>query len=1090
MRPPGRAGFEIHGSRPSSGTGPSSGSDLYHGISINSASIPTVAELHLRLLGTVEASAGDTILMLGPRQQRFLLAVLALEVNRPVPVDRLVDLMWPAAPPRTAGHAIQVYVSGLRAAFARHAGVEIHTEGPSYRLVADPMRIDVHRFRSVLNAAAEADRDDARIALLDEALQLWAGPPLHGVASAEIGDRLGAGLIEARLGAVEDRIDARLRLGRHRELIDELTGLVAAEPHRERLVAQLMLALYRSGRPADALGVARAARQLLAEHLGLDPGQPLQSLELAIMRQDPALLWSEPVRAATAAAVSVPAQLPAPAAGFAGREDKLAELDSLVPLAGGAAIVLIGGAAGVGKTALAVQWSHRRRDRFPDGQLYLNLGGYGGSPVHPGQALATFLRALGTPAEQVPVDPAEAGALYRTLVADRRVLVVLDNAAGPDQVRPLLPGGMHCATLVTSRDRLAGLIARDGAHPVTLGELNPGEAGRLLAGLLGARAKDDPAGTAELARLCGHLPLALRIAAAHLVCRPRIQVADLVAELGGGDRLAMLALPGDDQSAVRAAFDLSYTGLKPEASRLFRLAGLVPGGELTAPSAAALADLEPAEAARQLSGLADAHLIEELAPGRFAMHDLLHLYAAQLAAVEDSPEERTAASTRLFDFHLSTAAVAAGLLYPQMQRLPTPEAARGGLSFVSAAAALAWLDAERSTMVAMVRQGGPDAALRRGAFLLADVLRGYFWTRRYADDWLATAAAGLAAAQAEGDRHGQAAAHLSLAQAYRSLSRHDEAVTHFDQARGQAALAGWRQGEAAALGSLANVYRDLGRLADSADRHRRALDIYRETGGRGGEAVSLGNLGNTLIESGLLDEGIERLTEGMTIYRELGSVNGQALMHNSLGYAHLGAGRLDEAVAAFDRALTLHREAGSREGEADTLVNIGEAHREAGRYAEAARTGLAGLQLAVDVEDRRIQADALNLLGSVHTRQGDPETATGRHRAALHLSSAVAHGKGTAMALLGLAGADLAAGRPAAALEGAEEALEGARRTGFGLLEGDALTLAASAVLAGAGGRDEAAEHARRAVAAHHRIGRPTQERLAQQLLDQALGEP
>ena len=1057
------------------------------GKSINGTSILSVAELRLRLLGTVESRAGDTVLLLGPRQQRFLLAVLALEVNRPVPVERLVDLLWPSAPPRTAGHAIQVYISGLRAAFARHDGLEIHTEGPSYRLVADPMTIDVHRFRSVLNDAAEADRDDARIALLDEALALWTGPPLYGVASPEIGERLGAGLIEARLNAVEDRIDARLRLGRHRELIDELTGLVAAEPHRERLVGQLMLALYRCGRPADALGVARATRQLFAEQLGLDPGPPLQRLELAIMRQDPALLWSEPVRAA-AAYGTVPAQLPAPVAGFAGREDTLAELDRLVPVSGGAAVVAIGGTAGVGKTAFVVQWAQRRRDRFPDGQLYLNLGGYGGSPLRPGQALAIFLRALGTPAEQVPVDDAEAGALYRTLVADRRVLVVLDNAAGPDQVRPLLPGGVHCATLVTSRDRLAGLVARDGAHPVTLDELTAAEAGRLLTGLLGGRAADDPAGTAELARLCGRLPLALRIAAAHLACRPRIQVADLVAELGAGDRLGMLAMPGDDQSAVRAAFDLSYGALKPEAARLFRLAGTVPGGEVTAPSAAALADLDPATAGRLLAALADAHLIEELAPGRFALHDLLHLYAAELAAVEDSPAERAAASGRLFDFHLSTATAAAGLLYPQMQRLPATEAARPGLAFGSPAAALAWMDAERPTMVALVRRGASDPAMRRGAFRIADVLRGYFWTRRYADDWLATASAGLAAAEADGDRHGQAAAHLSLAQAYRSLSRHDEAATHFDHARTQAALAGWRQGEAAALGSIANVYRDLGRLADSADRHRRALDIYRDTGGRGGEAVSLGNLGNVLIDSGRLDEGIARLTEGMTIYQELGSANGQALMHNSLGYAHLGAGRIDTALAAFDRALALHREAGSREGEADTLVNIGEAHGEAGRFADAARVGLAGLQLAVDAEDRRIQADALNLLGSVHARQGDLAAATARHRAALHLSGVVAHGKGTAMALLGLAGTDLAAGRSRAAFEGAVEALEVSRRTGFGLLEADALTLAAAAALAGAADPAEAAAYARRAVALHGRIGRRMPERLAQQLLDQALG--
>ncbi len=1024
--------------------------------------------------------------MLGPRKQRFVLAVLALEVNRPVAVDRLVDLAWPVTPPRTAGHAIQVCVSGLRAAFAGHDGLEIRTEGPSYRLLTDPMRIDAHRFRALLGSAAEAADDTTRLALLDEALALWAGPPLHGVAPAEVGERLGAGLIEAWRTAIEDTADARLRLGQHRELVDELTARAAAEPHRERLAAQLMLTLYRCGRAGDALAVARATRQRIADELGLDPGPHLQGLELAILRQDPALLSPEPAATGRLRPDAVPAQLPAPVVGFAGREEQLAEVDALVPADGGAAVVTVGGAAGVGKTALAVQWAQRRRDRFPDGQLYLNLGGYGGSPIQPGQALGIFLRALGTPPEQVPVDLAEAAALYRTLVADRRMLVVLDNAAGPDQVRPLLPGGTRCATLVTSRERLTGLVARDGARPVTLAALAPHGAAALLTGLVGARATDDPAGVVALARLCGYLPLALRIAAAHLACRPRLPVADLVAELGAGDRLSMLAVPGDDQHAVRAAFDLSYAALRPETSRLFRLAGLTPGGEVTAPSAAALADLEPPHAARLLAELAYAHLVEELAPGRYALHDLLHLYAAELATAEDPPADRAAARQRLYDWHLGGVSAAGALLYPQMQRLPVPDDLPER-AFAGPSAALAWLDAERAALVALVRHGAADPALHRPTWLLADALRGYFWTRRHAADWLATAGAGLAAAEAGRDPRGQAAAHLSLAQANRSLGRHDEAIRHFGHARTLAREAGWRQGEAAALGSTANVYRDLGRLAEAADQHGQALVVYRETGGRGGEAVCLGNLGNVLVESGRLDEGIERLTEGMALYRELGSAGGQAIMHNSLGYAHLGAGRTVAALEAFDWALALHREAGSREGEADTLVNIGEAHRDAGRYAEAAWTGQTGLDLAMETGDRRVEADALNLLGSIQTRTGEAVAVAERHRAALRLADDEGHGKGTAAALLGLAEAHLATGLAGDAYRAATEALEVAHRTGFGLLEADARTVTAAAALAGATGPDEAAEHARRARDAHRRIGRPTAERLAQRLLDQAL---
>ncbi|MFI5496681.1 BTAD domain-containing putative transcriptional regulator [Actinoplanes sp. NPDC051859] len=1037
-----------------------------------------MTDVELRLLGAVEAQAGAERLQLGPRKQRLVLAVLALEVNRAVPVDRLVDLAWPVAPPRTAGHAIQVCVSGLRGAFAGRDGIEIRTEGPGYLLDTDPQRIDVHRFRALLAQAGDAACDEARTALLDQALGLWGGAPLHGVATPEVAHRLGAGLVESRLAAIEDRLDAGLRLGRHRELVDELTDLTATEPQRERPATQLMLALYRSGRPADALGVARATRQVLADQLGLDPGLPLQRLELAIMRQDPALAWSAPAPKHT-----VPAQLPGRVAGFAGREAQLAELDELLAAGERSAIVIIGGTAGSGKTALAVQWAQRHRERFPDGQLHINLNGYGGSPVQPAQALATFLRALGVPAEQVPVDVIEAEALFRTLVAERRLLVLLDNAACPDQVRPLLPGGAHCVTLVTSRDRLTGLIARDGARPLTLGELTPSGAAELLTGLVGARAVDDPAATAELARLCGHLPLALRIAAAHLLCRPRRPAAELVAELADGNRLTMLAVPGDEQSAVRAAFALSYTALKPAASRLFRLGGLLPLPEVALPAAAALADLDLPQTRALLSDLADAHLIEELPAGRYAWHDLLHLYAAELTAAS---AERAAATHRLYDFHPRTASAAAAVLYPQMQRLPG-DGGPPGRTFGDPAAALAWLDAERPTMVALVRGGAATPALRRPTWLLADILRGYFWTRRHADDWLTTAAGGLAAAEAADDPHGRAAAQLSLAQANRSLSRHEAAVGHFAAARTDAGLAGWRQGEAAALGSLANLFRDQGRLSEAAEHHQQALQIYRETGGRGGEAVSLGNLGNVLVELGDLAAGIDRLTESMALYRTLGSANGQAMMHNSLGYAHLGAGRITEARGEFDRALTLHREAGSPEGEADTMVNMGEAHREANAYAAATDLARAGLELAVEVGDRRIQADAHNLLGGIATRQNELAEAVDRHREALRLAGEAGHGRGAAAALIGLAEADLPAGRTAEAYDGAREALAATRRTGLGMLEADALTVLATAALAGAARVSEAAELAEQARDAHRRIGHPAKERLAQRLLDQAL---
>ncbi len=373
-----------------------------------------------------------------------------------------------------------------------------------------------------------------------------------------------------------------------------------------------------------------------------------------------------------------PAQLPAVIDGFAGRADELAALTELTASnATTAPVAVIVGTAGIGKTTLATHWAHEHRDQYPDGQLYVNLRGHGpGTPMRSEQALGGFLRALAVPAEQVPLDLDESAALYRTLLADRRILVLLDNAVGVDQVRPLLPAGTGCLALVTSRDRLAGLAVRDGARLLRLDTLGTGESLDLLTGLLGdARPANEPDSAAELARLCGHLPLALRIAAAQLARHPDRPIADLVARLRDGDRLAALEIEGDEQSAVRAAFDLSYVALKPEARRLFRMGGLLPGTDLSAPAAAALIGQPPgAEVTRSLAQLTDAHLLGEPVAGRYLLHDLMRLYAQALTEAEDSSAERTAATLRLYEFYLRTADAAARLLYPQMQRLPLPPA--------------------------------------------------------------------------------------------------------------------------------------------------------------------------------------------------------------------------------------------------------------------------------------------------------------------------------------------------------------------------------------------------------------------------------
>jgi tetratricopeptide (TPR) repeat protein len=698
-----------------------------------------------------------------------------------------------------------------------------------------------------------------------------------------------------------------------------------------------------------------------------------------------------------------------------------------------------------------------------------------------------LLRALGVPAERIPPEADEAAALYRSLLADRRVLVVLDNARGPDQVRPLLPGGPGCLTVVTSRDRLAGLTVREGAQSLALGVLRTDEALALLAGLLGTRRIDaDPVAVAEVAALCACLPLALRIAAAHLTRHPRQPVADLAAELREGNRLAVLSVTGDEQSAVRAAFDLSYATLRPASQRMFQLVGLHPGTDLSERAAAALGAASGAEARALLADLASAHLVDEHPPGRFAVHDLLRLYASERAGEEVSPADRDAATARLCEFYLRATDAAARVLHPNMQRLPLPErpapppgSRAGDAGLATHAGALAWLEAERPNLVATVIWAAGHGP-REPAWLIADAMRGYFWMRRYAVDWLAVAEAGLAAAAAGQEPRAMAAAHLSLAQAKRWLARYPAAADHLVQAAGLARRGDWQQGAAAALGSLANVYRDQGRLAEAAEHHRQARDIYRQTGGRGGEATSLGNLGNVLLELGRLPEAVDGLAQSLAIDREIGARHAEGNMLNSLGCAYIIQGRLEEARRHLEQALAVHRETGSREGEADDLNNLAQLHRDAGQHGLGRELAGSSLALARESGDRRIEVDANNTLGDLARMLGDPATALRHHQDALLSASEAGYRQGEAAALTGAAQAQSDLGRPGEARAAIERALLITRQTGLRVLEGHALA-AMAAISLDSGRTAEAEAGALAALAVHretgHRLGESRAER-------------
>ena len=854
--------------------------------------------------------------------------------------------------------------------------------------------------------------------------------------------------------------------------------------HRGRLgITQEELA-DRSGVSVRGLGEIEAGRssrprpttvRLLADAFGLSGAERDRFCTAAGPEPAPDTI-GEPARR------PAPAQLPPDVTGFTGRADQLRELDMLLdrgdeqPTA--VVITAIAGTAGVGKTALAVRWAHRARARFPDGQLYVNLRGYAPTPpLRPIEALAQFLHALGVGAEEVPADEAEAAAMYRTLLADKRLLVVLDNARHADQVRPLLPASPGCLVLVSSRDRLLGLVARDGARRLTLDVLSPAEARELLARILGPdRVAAEAAATAELARMCGLLPLALRIAAANLLDQPGRGTADYLVELTETSRLAGLAVDGDPEAAVRAAFDTSYAVLDPDDRRMFRLLGLVPCPEVTAPAAAALAAVPLRRAAQLLDRLAGAHLLEPRATGRFGFHDLLRLYARQRAQEEDEAGARQAALGRLLDWYLQVADAAARLLYPEKTRLPLPplDLQPPQVGFADRAHALAWLDAERPNLVAAVQHAAAHGP-RPAAWLIADTLRGYFVLARFPTEWAAVARAGLAAAEADDQPRAQAAAHLSLADLGVVQSRNEQATKDYLRALPLARRAGWLHGEAAALGNLGIMYQQSGRLQEASEHHARALALDGQTGSLAGQAVNLGNLGLVSWLMGRLEQAADYDLRALALYRETGSSYGEALTLSTLGVACHALGRFDDALEHFTQALALQREVGDRGNEGDTLQGLAAVHRDAGRCRLALELAEAALAVAQDTGDRVVEADALHVLATVHLHLGDDQLAAARGQEAVHLAVETGVGHCEVGARIGLAHVHRHLGRPDQALAHAGQARARARQAGYRLLEGQALTTLASIQL----DRDQphqAIEHARQALT----IQRDTGHRLGQ----------
>lgn len=585
-----------------------------------------VAPLTVRVLGTVEASRGDRLLRLGGRRQCSVLAVLAVRVGYVVPVTDLIDAVWGDQPPATARQQMHSAVSALR----RTLGDVIHTSPAGYELRLPPQDVDVYAFEALAAQARQAAADSelaAAVDLWNQALGLWTGPALGGLANLSA---LGVGLEERRLSVLEERIDAELRLGRHEDLVAELSVLAATYPVRERLIGQLMVALYRCGRAAEALEVYRRAEHQLASELGLDPGPALRQVNMAVLR---GRVWVDLDGTELQRDLrdnASPAQLPPDVNGFAGRRADLAALDAHADYA---TTVVISGPAGVGKSALAVHWAHRVAKRFPDGQLYADLGATTRDErTEPAEVVRGFLEALAVPPDRIPTEPAACAGLLRSLLADRRMIVVLDDARDADQVLALLPGTPSCLVVVTSRDQLPGLIAGNAARPLRLDVLSDSDAAEMLAARLGEeRTSAEPEAVADIVRSCAGLPSALAIVAARAAMHPAFPVQAIAGELHPrGVRLDALSRC-DGAAGLRTTLSSSWRTVSPAAARLFAVLGQSAEPDVSVEAAARLAAM-PVERARQLlSELDRMNLVVEHAPGRFTHHDLLRIYAAELA---------------------------------------------------------------------------------------------------------------------------------------------------------------------------------------------------------------------------------------------------------------------------------------------------------------------------------------------------------------------------------------------------------------------------------------------------------------------------
>jgi DNA-binding SARP family transcriptional activator/Tfp pilus assembly protein PilF len=928
--------------------------------------------LRFQVLGPLRVWRQAEPLDLGPIQRRVVLAVMLLNANKPLGRQQLIDAVWGEDPPRWALNLLQRDMSGLRRALeperTERAPSCLQWTDAGYRLDIPPSSLDLAAFDDLVERAKKArsgGKDAEAARLLRVALELWKGPVCGGLRSPLL-DAERDRLHEKRIGVHEDRVELDLIVGTERDLVDELRRLVSEYPFRERLWGLLMLALYRVGRPADALAAYQSARRTLRVELGIDPSSSLQSLQGQILARDPALLGSPTDPAQTTfvaprkrAVTPPPAQLPHALADFVGRDDEVNQLDEAIQTNRRAPTLLITaieGTAGLGKTALALHWAHRVKDRFPDGHLYVDLRGFdpNAEPMEPATAMRGFLDALGVLPDQMPHDLLGQAAMYRSLLASRQVLVVLDNARDAQQVRPLLPGSSNCAVLVTSRDQLGGLVAADGARTLPLDLLSTAESRRLIARRLGqARVDAEPSAVDAIIQSCGRLPLALSVVAARASIHPRFSLAQLADELQAAHGTLDPFDGGEQAVDVRAVFSWSYQRLTRAVAQLFRQLALTPGPDVSTAAVASLAAMAVTEIRPQLSQLAQANLIMERTPGRFILHDLLRAYAMELALRIDSKDEQRAAKLRLLDHYLHTAFHADQLLNPFRDDPIELDPAVAGVSaerFRDHKDALGWFAAERAVMVTTTTRAaddGFDAHSWRLAWTLTQVLeRQGHW-----HDSARVHEVGVRAAEQLAEVRPQAVSHAGLGYAFVRSERYDDATVHL----------------------------------------LRALQLYEQLGDNTGMAHAHRTLSWVLDRQGDYAEGLRHTEQALRLFAQDGHRSGEARALNGVGWFHYRLGEYAEALHFCQRALELQKEIGARYDQADTLDSIGRAHHQLGHDELAICCHQEAMQLYKEFGHRYHEADELVVLGEVHLAAGRTDLARAAWQQAISILNELGH---------------------------------------------------------------------------------------------------